>query len=365
MKIVLLTCFAAIAFAGGDADLNGDGIITRQEMVDAINAIEGLEWFASVPEKFADKPVGASTELLGVPLDYADILDKAIKDGEVQEVFADENFVAPDDFDSETNWPQCAKIIGDIRDQSNCGCCWAFGPASAASDRLCIATNGTQAMTLSAKELCFCSNPNGCGGGMPHAAYSYIGSRGLVSGGQYKNQEGPLQDLCSAFDLPHCHHHGPQRDDPYPPEGSPGCPSQRSPQCPTQCDSTAKAPHNVFSKDKYAYHGSVQGYRNEAAIQQTLMTKGPVATAFTVYSDFENYAGGIYSHTTGSVLGGHAVRFVGWGVDNGTPYWKVANSWNPYWGEKGYFRIKRGSNQCGIESQAVSSSDDAQWSWPQ
>ena len=49
----------------------------------------------------------------------------------------------PDSFDSETNWPQCADIIGDIRDQSDCGCCWAFGAASAASDRMCIGTNGT------------------------------------------------------------------------------------------------------------------------------------------------------------------------------------------------------------------------------
>ena len=44
------------------------------------------------------------------------------------------------------NWPKCAKVIGDIRDQSMCGCCWAFAGAEAASDRLCIATNGTVAV---------------------------------------------------------------------------------------------------------------------------------------------------------------------------------------------------------------------------
>ena len=48
------------------------------------------------------------------------------------------------------------------------------------------------------------------------------------------------------------------------------------------------------------------------------MEGGPVETAFTVYSDFENYASGVYTHTTGQMAGGHAVKFVGWGVDSGT-----------------------------------------------
>merc|ERR1719274_29302 len=71
----------------------------------------------------------------------------------------------PDTFDSATNWPQCAKVIDDIRDQSMCGCCWAFAGASAASDRLCIATEGKTVAPLSAQDICFCSNPDGCDGG--------------------------------------------------------------------------------------------------------------------------------------------------------------------------------------------------------
>lgn len=35
------------------------------------------------------------------------------------------------------------------------------------------------------------------------------------------------------------------------------------------------------------------------------------------------------------MLGGHAIRILGWGVDNGTPYWIIANSWNPDWGNEG------------------------------
>lgn len=40
---------------------------------------------------------------------------------------------------------------------------------------------------------------------------------------------------------------------------------------------------------------------------------------------------------------------MGWGEENGTPYWLVANSWSPYWGDKGFFKILRGSDESGIE----------------
>jgi cathepsin B len=59
---------------------------------------------------------------------------------------------------------------------------------------------------------------------------------------------------------------------------------------------------------------------------------------------------GVYQHVAGSVLGGHAIRILGWGVENGTSYWLVANSWNSDWGDNGYFRILQGRDECGIES---------------
>merc|ERR1711988_268186 len=112
----------------------------------------------------------------------------------------------------------------------------------------------------------------------------------------------------------------------------------------------------------YSYRGDTIAAEGEAGIMQAIMTGGPVETAFDVYSDFENYAGGIYHHVSGGSVGGHAVKLVGWGVENSEKYWKVANSWNPYWGEKGYFRIRRGTNECGVEYQAVASAPDAKWS---
>lgn len=80
------------------------------------------------------------------------------------------------------------------------------------------------------------------------------------------------------------------------------------------------------------------------SIQVELMTNGPVETGFTVYSDFFNYTGGIYYHRWGSAQGGHAVKIVGWGNENGMNYWIVANSWGTGWGENGFFRIKMGDS---------------------
>ena len=58
---------------------------------------------------------------------------------------------------------------------------------------------------------------------------------------------------------------------------------------------------------------------------------------------------GVYHHVTGEELGGHAVKIVGWGVEDGTPYWLIANSWNYDWGDGGFFKIRRGVDECGIE----------------
>jgi cathepsin B len=323
MKCVALVFAAMVASAAASKMVNDPD----RRIVDEINGSPGVLWKAGYSKRFNDMPLSAFKSLCGVkpdswgmvqalPRPYKNIVDYTI----------------PDSFDSETNWKECAHIIGDIRDQSMCGCCWAFGGASAASDRLCISTKGKIAVPLSAQDVCFCSSFDGCGGGQISTPWDFIGSTGAVTGGQVNNTY-PTGDasekFCSDFSLPHCHHHGPQGNDPYPAEGAPGCPQQSSPQCPRKCDAGASSDHSDFSSDKYTFTGGTQSASGEQEIQQAIMAGGPVETAFTVYTDFANYVSGIYHHVSGSVEGGHAVRIVGWGVENGNKYWKVANSWNP------------------------------------
>jgi len=336
----------------------------RQAQIDSV-AKAGAKWVAKAHPRFASFRPGASMSLLGVKGDWAQDIREHIAKGLVTPfVPQNANMVIPESFDSATFWPQCSKSIGMIRDQSNCGCCWAFGGSEAASDRMCIATNASMLFPLSDQDICFNANYNGCGGGQISTPWTYISSKGVVTGGLYKNSEGQdtgFKGMCSDFSLPHCHHHGPTKNDPWPAEGTPGCPSEHSPQGPTTCDPTASPAHSSFAADKITFAGRPVSASGEQAIQQMIMEAGPVETAFTVYSDFEDYDSGIYHHVSGSMAGGHAVKFVGWGVENGVKYWKVQNSWNPFWGEKGYFRIVRGNNEGGIESSVMGSPTGAQW----
>lgn len=59
---------------------------------------------------------------------------------------------------------------------------------------------------------------------------------------------------------------------------------------------------------------------------------------------------GVYFHLSGRLLGGHAVRVIGWGEENENKYWLVMNSWNDDWGDNGTFKILREVDECSFES---------------
>uniref|UniRef100_A0A1B6G399 Peptidase C1A papain C-terminal domain-containing protein n=2 Tax=Cuerna arida TaxID=1464854 RepID=A0A1B6G399_9HEMI len=243
----------------------------------------------------------------------------------------------PDNFDSRTQWPHCP-TIREIRDQGSCGSCWAFGAVESMSDRQCIHNNNTGAFHYSAEDLVSCCHTCGfgCNGGFPGAAWRYWVHSGIVSGGNYGSNQG-----CVPYEIAPCEHHV---NGTRPPCSEGG----KTPKCEKRCQHTYNVDYNKdkhFGKSAYSVDG------DEKQIQIEIMKNGPVEGAFSVYEDFVQYKAGVYKHVAGKVLGGHAIRILGWGVEDGTPYWLVANSWNTDWGDHGYFKILRGSDECGIESE--------------
>ena len=240
----------------------------------------------------------------------------------------------PESFDAAEQWPECASLE-EIRDQSTCGSCWAFGAAAAATDRLCIASKGKIQDRLSDEDLLTCCEDcgYGCNGGYTNAAWNWFASTGVTTGGEYGTT-----NWCNAYAFPKCEHHSTGK---YPPCGE----TQPTPECVKKCQDGYPV---EYEKDKHFFEKgySVKGIEQ---IKTELMTNGPMEVSFTVYEDFMTYKSGIYQHVTGERKGGHAVKLVGWGVEDGVEYWKIANSWNEDWGEDGYFRIKFG--ECGIEDR--------------
>eukprot|EP00003_Mantamonas_plastica_P005922 TRINITY_DN1482_c0_g1_i1.p1 TRINITY_DN1482_c0_g1~~TRINITY_DN1482_c0_g1_i1.p1 ORF type:complete len:300 (+),score=93.33 TRINITY_DN1482_c0_g1_i1:179-1078(+) len=237
------------------------------------------------------------------------------------------NVQVPDSFDSRQRWPACPQIA-DPLDQGKCGSCWAFGATKSISSRFCIATNNATNVFLSEFNMVTCDNGNnGCNGGQLKAAWDYVKENGLPT------------TKCQPYSIPTC-----SNEPCLPPfVNTPGCNGDKC------ADGSQGQKYYVDS----VYHvGSIFG-SNVEKIQQEILTNGPVEAAFTVYSDFIHYKSGVYRHTTGGVLGGHAIMIVGWGVENNTPYWIVSNSWTTNWGDKGFFKILRGSDECGIERDVV------------
>uniref|UniRef100_A0A1I8FPY3 Pept_C1 domain-containing protein n=1 Tax=Macrostomum lignano TaxID=282301 RepID=A0A1I8FPY3_9PLAT len=137
-----------------------------------------------------------------------------------------------------------------------------------------------------------------------------------------------------------------------PPESTSPAPGFTDTQCTKQC---IQRYNSTYQQDKHFGASAYSVRSNEQQIMTEIMTNGPVEGAFTVYADFPSYKSGVYQHhTEGGSLGGHAIRILAAGrADGGTPYWLVANSWNSDWGERGFFRILRGKDECGIESSVV------------
>jgi cathepsin B len=268
-------------------------------MIDEINA--GGMWEAS-DDFVKDMTIGQAKMLAGTSLEPDPLYDPPERDwGLIQHFTA-----IPAQFDGRTQWPTC---VNYIRDQGNCGSCWAFGAAESLSDRFCI-LNQTP-VSLSPQWLVSCDKRNsGCNGGNNARAWAFMTTTGI-----------PLE-AC----------------DPYT-SGN----TKSSGTCPSACvDGSAP----VFYKAK-----QVHSYTNPDSIRLAILEGGPIEASYKLYRDFYSYKSGIYVHTTGLGVGGHSIKIVGWGTDQGTDYWIVANSWGSRWGESGYFRIA--TNTCDISAKGV------------
>nr|GLL22018.1 cysteine proteinase 3-like [Ipomoea trifida] len=82
----------------------------------------------------------------------------------------------------------------------------------------------------------------------------------------------------------------------------------------------------------------------------------PVSVAFEVVDGFKLYESGVYtSNSCGSdpMDVNHVVLAVGYGVENGTLYWLIKNSWGEDLGDHGYFKMEMGKNTCGVGTTAT------------
>ena len=216
----------------------------------------------------------------------------------------------PTDFDARTAWPSCPSIRR-IRDQCGCGSCFAFGAIEAFEDRICI--HSGRNVTLSTGDIvaCHVDNNMSCQGGNPIAVWHNI-FYGKKEG------DGAIQESCYPYPVKPCpcNHHSVNSSLPH-------CPPESENTDPL-CDAMAK---NQCA-DQGVFRSTEPTLISDFNMEEEIVTNGPITAAFTVYDDFLTYSGGIYQHgEDAKALGGHAIRIVGYGVEDGHKYWTVANSW--------------------------------------
>eukprot|EP00823_Brevimastigomonas_motovehiculus_P006613 TRINITY_DN54_c0_g1_i4.p1 TRINITY_DN54_c0_g1~~TRINITY_DN54_c0_g1_i4.p1 ORF type:complete len:330 (-),score=77.15 TRINITY_DN54_c0_g1_i4:243-1232(-) len=320
MKVFVLLCLVALALARPAIDYN---------LIRKINSQNGLTWRAGVNERFVGMTIEDVKAQLG-----------ALKGGlklDVKEYSAEEVKATPETYDVRDQWKQQCPSTDEIRDQANCGSCWAMGATEAMTDRRCIYYKGADNTRLSSQDMVSCCGfwcGSGCNGGTLSGAWTYYMNHGVVSGNAHDDKT-----LCYPYALASCDHHMNGSTNPCPA-------SVPTPACVEKCVNG-----KTFADDKHYASKIYAVGAKEETVRTEIYTHGPIEGAFEVYEDFLSYKDGVYQHAWGEYLGGHAIKILGFGEENGVKYWTVANSWNTHWGNGGYFRIVRGTDECGIDSQ--------------
>ncbi|TKY54415.1 Thiol protease aleurain [Spatholobus suberectus] len=201
-------------------------------------------------------------------------------------------------------------IVSEVKDQGHCGSCWTFSTTGALEAAYAQAFGKN--ISLSEQQLVDCArafNNFGCNGGLPSQAFEYIKYNG-----------------------------GLDTEEAYPYTGKNGV-----------CKFTAE---NVAVQVIDSVNITLGA---EDELKHAVAFVRPVSVAFEVVSDFRFYKKGVYtSDTCGSkpMDVNHAVLAVGYGVEDGVPYWIIKNSWGDNWGDNGYFKMELGKNMCGVATCA-------------
>lgn len=211
--------------------------------------------------------------------------------------------------DESVDW-RTKGIVNAVKDQGQCGSCWAFGTVQACESAYALATGTLN--VCSEQNLVDCvTECAGCSGGLESAALDYILTK----------QDGYLMG-----------------DEDYPYKAY---------------EQTCKFDKSKGINQIKSYDHGKQG--DEEYLAQ-LVSQGVCDVAIDASNwSFQLYSGGIYDESAcSSVNLDHAVGLVGYGTENGVDYWIIRNSWGSSWGEKGYIRmIRNKSNQCGVASDAL------------
>jgi cathepsin L len=203
-------------------------------------------------------------------------------------------------------------IVNPIKDQGQCGSCWAFSIIQAQESQWAL--KKTDLLSLSEQNIVDCVDTcYGCDGGDEYLAYDYVikyqnGFYNLESDYPYK-----AYDQNCKFDA-----------------------------------SKGVAPTASYFRPTTT--------KNETELLVHLYNDGVVSVAIDASSyAFQLYSGGVYNQPSCSQTDlDHAVGLIGYGTDGSTPYWLVRNSWGTSWGEKGYIRMSRNkNNQCGIATDVI------------
>jgi cathepsin L len=255
-----------------------------------------------------DFTLGLNALAVYTPAEYKTLLGavQAPIEGPYSTPYVPSNRAAPDSYD----W-RSQGAVNAIRDQAQCGSCWAFSAIAAQESQYYIVAKSLQ--QLSEQNLVDCvTSCSGCNGGWPSSAYTYVVQR----------QSGKI--------------------------------STRASYAYTARDGTCRYSASSATSLVTGYSSITKG--SESALLDAAYNNGPVSVAIDASKNsFQLYKSGVYNEPSCSTSSlDHAVVVVGWGTSGSSPYWIVRNSWGTSWGIQGYIWMSRNkNNQCGIATTAV------------